>query len=155
MELGCFAHTLHLIVYEDGITDASGLMELLTKVKDIVCFFKQSRTASDILKTKTKLKPIQSVPTSWNTTFAMLERFLKISQFINEAILALSSNGTKTPTMIDSTEIITLREVAEILRPWSDITSQRYGKQNNSYNFVYQKVYRKIQCNYNNRLEFT
>lgn len=63
--LGCF----HLIVFEDGIKEATGLNELLTKVKDIVSFFKRSVTASDKLKEKTPLKLIQSVPTRWNSTF--------------------------------------------------------------------------------------
>lgn len=128
--LGCFAHTIHLIVFEDGIKEATGLNELLTKVKDIVSFFKRSVTASDILKKKTPLKLIQSVPTRWNSTFFMLERFLKISEFINEVIFYLNANGKEAPSMIDPSEMTILREVAEILQPWSDLTSELSAEKN-------------------------
>lgn len=60
--LGCFAHTLNLIV-TSSIEKNTSLLSLLNEVKNIVKFFKQSINASDELRKITDKKLIQSVPT--------------------------------------------------------------------------------------------
>nr|CAI5826184.1 unnamed protein product [Callosobruchus analis] len=79
----CFAHTLDLIVTK-VVDETSGLSDVVNKVKVIVKFFKQSVVAADNLRKIQKLnseeifKLIQSVPTRWNSTFYMLQRFLRL-----------------------------------------------------------------------------
>lgn len=58
-QLGCFAHLLNLVVAEDAVKTTEGLNSLITKVKTIVCYFKQSTRAADALREKTDLKPIK------------------------------------------------------------------------------------------------
>lgn len=41
--IGCFAHTLNLIVFEDSITTNVILCDILSKVKAIVTFLKKER----------------------------------------------------------------------------------------------------------------
>lgn len=50
--LPCFAHTLHLIVYENGLKKNTDLDALLTQMKGIVTFFRHSVVASDLLRKK-------------------------------------------------------------------------------------------------------
>jgi len=66
----CFAHALNLVV-QQAISNVPELTTLISKVKNIVTWFKQSVVASDDLRKATKGggKLLQEVPTRWNKTF--------------------------------------------------------------------------------------
>lgn len=119
-------------MFEDSIQTNVGLSNILSKVKAIVTFFKKSARASDILREKTQLKLIQSVPTRWNSTFFMLQRFIKLSTFLNEALFALSVIDVTAPipTMVNSSELAILKEVLELLEPWADVTTELGAEKN-------------------------
>ncbi|KAJ8941789.1 hypothetical protein NQ314_010277 [Rhamnusium bicolor] len=86
--LPCFAHTLDLIPQK--VCDSEVTRLLIQAVKSIVRFFKQSNTASDELRkiqkstanNQSSLRFIQSVPTRWNSTFYMLERFIALFDMV-------------------------------------------------------------------------
>lgn len=75
--LGCFAHTLNLLV-QNSLKEVN---ELQQKVKAVVEHFKRSTLSLDKLKTyqeQHQLPPhrlIQDISTRWNSTFYMFERF--------------------------------------------------------------------------------
>ncbi|KAG8201442.1 hypothetical protein JTE90_024312 [Oedothorax gibbosus] len=88
----CFAHLLNLII-TDGLTDANNkrLAEVLTAVKAIVTFARQSHVFMEKLREKQEsagvvesnvMLLVQSVPTRWNSTYAMLCRFVAMSPLV-------------------------------------------------------------------------
>lgn len=91
--LGCFAHTLQLV-----ITDALNIADvkpIIFKAKDIVTTFKTSNETIDILKaeqlklTKPQLKLTQEVITRWNSALHMIKRILDTGEPL---IIAISIN---------------------------------------------------------------
>nr|CAI5851910.1 unnamed protein product [Callosobruchus analis] len=124
----CFAHTLDLIVTK-VVDETSGLSDVVNKVKVIVKFFKQSVVAADNLRKIQKLnseeifKLIQSVPTRWNSTFYMLQRFLRHSDMIAAALL----KSPTSPPMVCASEIEMLTEICKILQPIEEVSKEMSG----------------------------
>ncbi|XP_011859700.1 PREDICTED: zinc finger BED domain-containing protein 6-like [Vollenhovia emeryi] len=124
--LGCFAHMLNLVA-EKAIETTPGLSDLINKVKSIVTFFKHSVNASDQLKAiqlqngrteSTVLKLIQSVSTRWNSTFAMIDRFIDLSDIVGALLLKY-----RNVTML-SGELSELKELSRILKPLDHLTKE-------------------------------
>lgn len=88
--LPCIAHALSHLV-PDAIKLSPHIREIITKVKSIVTVIKRSVVASDELKRlqirdgkteSTVLKFKQDVPTCWNSTYYMIERFLQLKDYV-------------------------------------------------------------------------
>lgn len=107
--LGCFAHTINLIASK--ITDDDSVLPVIQKVKQLVTFFKSSVKAADLLRKATPLKLIQAVPTRWNSTFYMLERFI----LLVEKIGPITLSQERCPAMVTSQDIMVIKEVLEVL----------------------------------------
>ena len=77
-DLGCFAHTLQLVI-NDGILSQRTVIDLLAVCRQIVGYFKRSPLAYDRLKSiqdRLQLKQHrlkQDVSTQWNSTLYMLQ----------------------------------------------------------------------------------
>lgn len=121
----CFAHQLNLVA-EKAIKSIDDLCSILTKVKSIVTWFKHSVVASDELRKAQKSKGflekklIQEVPTRWNSTYEMVERFLEQREFINEII----NRHPTAPIMVTAREVRGLHAVKNLLLPLQTATKE-------------------------------
>ncbi|XP_066585507.1 E3 SUMO-protein ligase ZBED1-like [Prorops nasuta] len=114
--LSCFAHSLNLVAVQI-ISDVK-IKNIIDKVKTIVKYFKHSVVASDELRKKSELKLIQSVPTRWNSTFYMLQRFTEQSLIVGSVLLSLPDSLL----MLSASEILTVKEFVIVLRPFERTT---------------------------------
>ncbi|XP_060854989.1 zinc finger BED domain-containing protein 4-like [Metopolophium dirhodum] len=126
--LGCFAHTLNLIV-QSALKEESGLID---KVKDISTHFRKSTTAHHKLMTyqinlgeKQPKKMLQDVATRWNSTFYMLQRFVDLEVAIRGTIGLLD----KAPNTLSPEEWLTVKHFCQVLSPFEEATKAISGEQ--------------------------
>ncbi|XP_074596478.1 E3 SUMO-protein ligase ZBED1-like [Brevipalpus obovatus] len=117
----CFAHSLNLIV-KKAIKEYEAISKMIQSVKDIVTFFHHSAKATTILNQlqESPLKLIQDVPTRWNSTYMMIERFLSLREPVSKALSKLDTDKD----MIPNSSLKTLSEVQIVLKPFFDITNR-------------------------------
>ncbi|KAF6207274.1 hypothetical protein GE061_018515 [Apolygus lucorum] len=112
---------------DKAIEKSPGISRIITKVKEIVAWFKRSVVACDELRKKTEKKVIQHVSTRWNSVYMMIERFVELRPHINE----IMSNHTSAPEMITASELISLSESIDLLQPLMSatetISGEKYG----------------------------
>lgn len=119
----CFAHTLNLVAQH--ILGIPELQLVITKVKNIVTFFKQSCVASDELRKSVKAdtKLIQDDPTRWNSTYYMIVRFLDLRNAVSEILIRHKT----APPMVTGMDLTILTSLLNILRPLEAATKEISG----------------------------
>lgn len=125
--LGCFAHTINLVV-EGSLKCES---DLINKVKTIVTHFRKSTIAHKILE-KNQInsgiseprKLIQAVSTRWNSVYYMLERIVSLEKPVR-ASLGLLENPPSSLTTIEWTIV---KELCIILKPFESATKVVSGE---------------------------
>lgn len=125
--LPCFAHSLNLVVTR-VIEASDSVKNLISQVKTIVTYFKQSTTAADELRksqnNNAPLRLIQDVATRWNSTFYMLERFLELIDTVSSVLLKLP----KSPPMLTASEVAIARELIKVLAPIEIVSREMCGE---------------------------
>ncbi|XP_058443396.1 E3 SUMO-protein ligase ZBED1-like [Malaya genurostris] len=110
------------------------MIRIIKKMKTVIKFFKASEVASRLLReyqmqdgTKEGccLALILDVRTRWNSITLMIERFLLMTRFISQVLLAMP----KGPTMLSGGEILILREVCSVLKPLMSVMMEMSGEQ--------------------------
>ncbi|XP_041451349.1 zinc finger BED domain-containing protein 4-like [Drosophila obscura] len=118
--LGCFAHSLNLIVQES--LAIKNVQSVLKCVKSIVTYFKSSSIAyANLKKAQNTAKPlslIQEVPTRWNSAFHMLKRVL----LIREAICSVLLTTSKAPLPLTEDQFLLIEDICAILEPFETAT---------------------------------
>jgi len=132
----------------EGTSELITTKSVLTKVKKIVRFFRNSERASEELKTLQKqprpgetgqkadsqcLKLVQQVVTRWNSTFYMLDRFLELLEFVERALTKVAREKTSKavpPPMLTITEEEVAREIRDLLRPLAEVTKEISSEKN-------------------------
>lgn len=125
--LGCFAHTLNLVV-QSALTIENDLVD---KVKTIVTYFRRSTVANNKLRTyqinngidKPK-KLLQNVQTRWNSTYYMLNRFIELENPIRGTLGLLD----KAPQTLNSDEWTIIKELCTVLKPFEEATRAVSGE---------------------------
>lgn len=125
--IGCFAHTLNLIV-QSALTLEE---DLINKVKQIVSHFRRSTVANNALKTyqidngiKEPKKLIQDVPTRWNATYYMICRFVELETSVRGTMGLLDN----VPDVIKPDEWIVLQKFIKVLKPFEGATKAISGE---------------------------
>lgn len=119
----CFAHTLNLVA--QSTFQCTDLQNIITKMKSIVTWFKQSCTASDELRkaTNADTKLIQDVSTRWNSTYYMMQRFVELRGVVNEILIRHKT----APPMLSGLELTIVSSVLQVLRPLEAVTKEVSG----------------------------
>lgn len=125
--MGCFAHTINLIVQSTLTLEE----DLISKVKTIVTHFRKSTVANNALKTyqinngiKEPKKLIQDVQTRWNSTYYMISRFIELETSIR-GTMGLLNNA---PNNLKPEEWIILKELIKVLKPFEEATKAISGQ---------------------------
>lgn len=105
---------------------------IIKKIKEIVTFTKQSVSASDELRRlqvaqgksiNSTLKLIQEVPTRWNSTYQMIDRFVLLSDIISTMLLQFP----KSPPMLSAFELEVAKQMTKLLKPLETVTVELCG----------------------------
>lgn len=123
--LGCFAHTLNLIV-QKGLKE---IEQILNKVRRIVEYFKRSSHAlSKLNQLQEQMKlPIlklkMDVCTRWNSTWDMIRRVTDLQEPVISALALLRNN-----LFLSEDEWETLKHAADVLKIFDDATKEISGE---------------------------
>eukprot|EP00644_Phytophthora_capsici_P007261 jgi/Phyca11/112478/e_gw1.22.353.1 len=80
--VGCASHRLNLAVN----LLLSGDEKLITKIQKLMYKIKNSLVVSAKLRRKTLLRPVPKQVTRWSSTFAMVNRYFELKEFISDDI---------------------------------------------------------------------
>nr|XP_046480872.1 E3 SUMO-protein ligase ZBED1-like [Neodiprion pinetum] len=123
----CVAHTLNLVV--DNSVKSTEVKLFLDKVRKIVTWFHQSGVGAEELRqlqTQEKIPDgkvkhlVGDVSTRWNSQLLMIERFILMSSAIGSILL----KHPNAPQMLQANEIVVLKEIEKVLRPFHDVTEK-------------------------------
>lgn len=136
--VSCCCHVLDNTVKE-SIAATANLPELISILKRIVQFFKQSYCAANELRNlqikihKIKLSSclmlIQSVPTRWNSILAAMQRFVQLFPLVKKVILKLKSKAAESsrqnfPPDLQNDLVESIKSVVPLLTGFQEFTKK-------------------------------
>ncbi|XP_055843622.1 zinc finger BED domain-containing protein 4-like [Episyrphus balteatus] len=117
-ELQLTAHTINLFA-KDGLKDGNATT-IFNKVKSIVAHFKRRAIETAKLlgyqKSQSVANPrklLQNVPTRWNSTFYMLERFVALEEAVKSTMALCEMDSS---IYLTSDEWVVVRELCQVLK---------------------------------------
>lgn len=132
----CVAHTIHNLV-EKALEQNETFSALLSTIKSIVKHFKHSVKSMDALRKEQEINGkkegqvlvlIQSVSTRWNSCLDMIQRFVDLSGFVAKILMSKCQvNPTGTPEMLTTSQLVIIKEMISLLRPFKQYTEEISG----------------------------
>lgn len=125
-QIGCFAHTLNLA--SQKATGINQVSRLLGRIRRVVSFFHRSTTAAHILQTKQEMLNVQKhtlihdVPTRWNTSYDMVERYLEQQAAVYSALTEKALKNKDIATLSDQ-DVRMAEDIIEVLKPLKTTTT--------------------------------
>ncbi|XP_046398132.1 zinc finger BED domain-containing protein 4-like [Ischnura elegans] len=110
----------------------SGLREIITQIKCLVTWFRQCVAGADMLRKlqldmgKSEgqiLRLKQDIATRWNSTFYMLDQFVKLSAHVNNVVIKFP----QAPPMLTASQLQEVIEIIALLRPIESTTTETSG----------------------------
>ena len=123
----CSAHLLQTAA-RHAIDNCRPVQKLLASGRRLVGHFKHSNQATEMLLSRQKqlgespLKPVQDVPTRWNSSFYMLERLLKLKLALH-AVFQNDVHKKFRDLMMDDRQWKLAEEFVDVMRPLEIATS--------------------------------
>ncbi|KAL0199412.1 hypothetical protein M9458_007952 [Cirrhinus mrigala] len=125
--LGCFAHTLQLVVHE-GLMSQRSVSDTLANSRKIVAHFKHSQLAQSRLEdlqhemqgagtTTTPARLVQDVQTRWNSSFYMIKSLLT-----EKRPLCAYAADHNLPATLSANEWGLLEKTVTVLEPFEELT---------------------------------
>lgn len=137
--LRCFAHSINLVA-EGSMKKVDGLLDLISKVRNIVKFIKRSVNCSDELRKLQEKdghnikKLILDVVTRWNSVYYMCKRFLELKEVVNQILL----KHVNAPPMLNGQEIENIKQAVNILEILDKVTSEISGQKYATMSWLFQ-----------------
>lgn len=133
LKFRCAAHILNLAVNK-ALADLKGLVSGIRQI--VIMINGSSKRLQEFKKIQCNfgeksLKLIEDVPTRWNSTFAMLERALKLQDAIDQVILELPEFADTRPINWQQ-----LRDTVKFLGPFDELTTKLSGEKYPSISIV-------------------
>ena len=113
--LGCFSHTLQLVVHKFDTMQSS--KRALQSARRIVKKFSKSVKANEKLISRCGLKLISDCPTRWNSTHAMISRLLAVRPHLTEVLHELEIDN------LPNSEWKVLENYRDLLEPFMKYTA--------------------------------
>ena len=113
--IGCFSHTLQLIVHRFSIEPA--FKQLLSKVHSLVSRVNKSSVATEKLLSLCHKKLVGDCPTRWSSTFLMIEHLLEVKESLKTVLDVLEWDNLAT------SEWKSLENIHKLLKPFAQYTS--------------------------------
>lgn len=130
-QTSCFAHTINLVA--TNTLGQTNITPLISKVREIVKWVKNSVINSDLLRKKqfeagisegNMNKLILDVPTRWNSVYYMVDRFIDMIKLISPLLL----DNYSAPLILNAIEIDILRQLLGLLKPLEFVTRESSGE---------------------------
>ncbi|XP_011156674.1 zinc finger BED domain-containing protein 4 [Solenopsis invicta] len=123
--MNCFAHIINLLA-ENALKNCEDLNNFINKVRSVVMFLKNNtdltnelyRCQIDSGTSENEVKKlILDAKMKWIDIFYMIKRFVELWNMINKVL-------HKTPDLLTADEIVTLKEILDLLKPLEFIAKE-------------------------------
>lgn len=116
----CFAHSLQLVI-KHALSNTTGILEPLGKVRDLVAFIRRSNVAGDFLIGE--IRPQTAIPVRWNSQLMSVRSILAIDNIKLDSLPGISEEQFLTVR-----ERLILKEFVEIMVGFEEATNRVQGE---------------------------